>query len=91
MNLPKEIKDDLEAIDLAVFELAQLSSAFWITGNHDLSEKLSSLRNGLAESRKNIDDAVSRSIHEQFVATQQASANMINAALAVSKLDKEGE
>lgn len=69
--------------------LRSLSGAFSVTGNDAMADKLFTLAEDIHKSQKLIRDAVGRDIHEGYKRSQEASANLLKTALAVSTLKGE--
>ncbi len=78
-------RDQINGISM---ELNELGTAFNRTGNEALADKLWQFSYKLEESAKKIDDAVGAEIRDRCDQAQQASANMIAAALAMTVKDK---
>ena len=67
-------------------KLENYSNAFSITGNYEMSGKLYKMASEVFDSQKALSDVVSEHIHEGFKQAQQASANILKTALAVSEM-----
>jgi hypothetical protein len=65
-------------------QLIKLSNAFYTTGNYPLGEQLEIMSLAVLESQSNIGKAVNNELQTQYKNSQQASVNMLNAALAGS-------
>lgn len=63
-------------------KLEVLSNAFYITGNKDMSYKLSTLAGEIVASADRFNNAVGRALDETYKNSVQSSVNMVNAALA---------
>jgi hypothetical protein len=77
------ISDETAHIRAIANELMNLSDSFADTGNIKMSDKLGFMSSDLIKIQEEINNAVGRDINDQFKVSQQATANMINAALAV--------
>lgn len=67
--------------------ISDMALGFRLAGMHDVSKKLSIAIEYLDDGVTGMDKAFSRQIHERFVASQEASNNMIRAALAANGVD----
>lgn len=85
------MSDVLHKFDNACADLRQtsaylldLSEAFDLTGNLPMASMLKSLAGTISESEHTCNEAVSQMVNERFQAAQEASNNMLMAALAMT-------
>ena len=74
----------MELLNVAA-ELDFLAVAFGQTGNFHMEERLHSYAIAIEENANNMQDAVSGMLNEAFNASQEATHNMVAAALASLK------
>ena len=75
----QKANDDLGAV---IWQLQRLADAFSITGNHQVCKQLNNLANLSIDAQENFEQSHNELFNTYFKATEQASVNMINAALA---------
>lgn len=77
-------------IERVAFQLRGLAGAFFATGNRDMADRLGDMAETLTEIAHGVRDESFRISGERLRDAQQATANMLNAALAMAeKADKE--
>lgn len=72
-----------------VERLEELQFAAEVLGLEILADSIGRVRNAIRTSVGDMSDAVTSSVHQQFAQTQEASMNMVKAALAGATLSKE--
>jgi len=90
MSFVEETHREFHNLDDIAARLFRLSSALHNCGMNQLSDTVFGCAQDIAESRLNLEKAVSDRIDKNFQEARQNSANMLNAALAAIKL-KEGK
>lgn len=91
MNWFDQYKIGLKRIDAASWYLDNLSEILDQAGNTKLSNRIKRVHLDLEKGIKEIDDAVAQNLDEQYKRSQEASANMLKAALAGGELAKREE
>ena len=64
-------------------KLSSLCSAFYVTGNTEMSNTLHKLANLCYDIEENIAEAVEKELNRAYYLSQEASANMLGACLAM--------
>jgi len=77
--------DETQEINSEAYALRELSRAFYVTGNIIMGKDLYDISCRLIESSGNISKAVGQEITDRNDQAQQATANMVNAALAMCR------
>lgn len=85
-----EIDNHQELFD-ASRELEYLSKSLFIVGNETLAEKLATIAENVHNANINIRDDAATDLNQRFVDSQEATANMVNAALAGILSEKENK
>lgn len=78
--------NETKEINYTAHELKALSRAFYATGNIAMGETLSCIAGSLLESSDKINKAVGQEVTDRCNQTQQATANMVSAALAACRM-----
>lgn len=81
------MRDERNKIEYSAMELEALSRAFYATGNVVMGGTLALISAGLLENSKNIDKAVGQELSDQLRRSQEATKNMVSAALAMGKVN----
>ena len=74
-----------DIISAEIPHIETLAEAFAATGNIHMYDELMELRASLVTACKLVEDGSSQMVRENFERSQEATANMINAALAMSE------
>lgn len=83
----QQIREELEKIGVAREHLHRLAKSFFAVGNEQVGYRLQQIANALVDAQDGIDNAVGEWIMQDFGNAREASTNMLNAMLAVTKDD----
>lgn len=84
------MRKEMGMIEEVGIKISMLSDTLYIAGNDRVSKKLDMMYSSISKSLKNIDNIIDSHVTEEYRNSQQASVNVLNAALAGIKL-KERE
>lgn len=86
-----QYKIGLKRIDAASWYLDNLSEILDQAGNTKLARRIQRVHQDIEKGIKEMDDAIAQNLDEQYKRSQEASANILRAALAGGELAKRDE
>jgi hypothetical protein len=89
MSLYEDVFDQVEDLGRISRQLDRLSEAYGITGNIRLMDQFAHMVSEIDTVCKSLMSSVGRDSDKRLAEASQSTANMINACLAVSKINKE--